>query len=194
MDPTTEFPGLNALAVLYERSRACTRCTLAQCRSQVVFGDGNSEEPDIAFVGAAPGEVDDERGLPFTGPNDTLLWTALEHATLARSSLYFVNAVGCKTPEGRPPAEAELEACRPLWQAQLLAVAPKVIVCLGAVATRAVLEEGPWIRGEWYFWREIPVRVSIAPGAMLSNPAAKQWFWDDLRTVKAKLTERKKKP
>ena len=129
---------------------SCRGCELWEPASQVVFSAGNPAAR-VALVGEQPGDVEDQRGIPFVGPAGVLLQRALDEAGLERRDLYVTNAVKHFrfTPSGKrrihqTPELAHITACRPWLVAELAAVAPEVVVALGATAARSLM--GPGIR------------------------------------------------
>ena len=56
-----------ALEAHAAETSGCTRCRLAQGRTQVVYGIGDPDA-DLMFVGEAPGFHEDQQGVPFVGP------------------------------------------------------------------------------------------------------------------------------
>lgn len=186
-----DFPGLVALQVVYEKhARDCTACSLHETRTNVVFGTGNSEEPDIAFLGEAPGEAEDLSGYPFTGKSGALIDRMIQAMGYAREDLYLLNTVGCRPPNNRNPTRVEMRACGPHVAAQLRAVKPKTIVCLGEVPAHDLLnlrDSVGEMRKDWYEWQGIPVRVTYHPAYLIRDPRMKTRVWHDLRKVLRKL-------
>ena len=129
---------------------SCRKCgPLCQARTKVVFGEGPLNA-QLFVVGEAPGFNEDAEGTPFRGASGMLLDRLLLSAGLGRSEIYLTNLVKCKTPEGRPPKPAEINACRPYLLAQLAAVDPRVVLALGDLASRALTgrkESAARIRG-----------------------------------------------
>lgn len=140
--------GPDAVAGLRAAVPACRGCELHEAATQAVFSAGNPSA-QIALVGEAPGDVEDTRGIPFVGPAGQLLQRALGEAGVARDSVYVSNAVKHFgfTPRGNrrihaTPSVAHVLACRPWLVAELAAVAPTVVVCMGATAARSLLGTG----------------------------------------------------
>ncbi|HEY6793114.1 MAG TPA: UdgX family uracil-DNA binding protein [Kineosporiaceae bacterium] len=124
---------------------ACRGCELWESATQVVFSAG-SPRAGIALVGEQPGDVEDERGVPFVGPAGRLLQRAVADADLPRDDLYVTNAVKHFrfTTRGKrrihaTPELAHIAACRPWLVAELRSVDPRVVVVLGATAAKALL-------------------------------------------------------
>ena len=124
------------------RSQAlvCTKCRLAEGRTQVVWAAGNLSS-EVLFIGEAPGFHEDKQGFPFVGAAGQLLDRLLAEIGLDRSTVAIVNVVKCRPPGNRDPLPDEIEACKPYLEAQLNHMRPRVIVTLGNFATRFVLEQ-----------------------------------------------------
>jgi len=113
----------------------CTRCRLAQGRTQVVFGAGNPRA-DLMFVGEAPGFHEDKQGLPFVGQAGKLLEQLLAQIGLARGDVYVCNVLKCRPPGNRDPQPDEIEACEGHLFRQIELIEPKVVATLGNFATK----------------------------------------------------------
>jgi DNA polymerase len=113
----------------------CTRCRLAQGRTQVVFGAGNARA-DLMFVGEAPGFHEDKQGLPFVGQAGKLLEKLLAQIGLARSDVYIANVLKCRPPGNRDPQPDEIEACESHLFRQIELIQPTVVATLGNFATK----------------------------------------------------------
>ena len=167
----------------------CTRCKLHSTRNKIVFGDGNPKA-DLVFVGEGPGRDEDMQGLPFVGRAGKLLTQMIEAMGLQRKDVYICNVVKCRPPENRTPERDEVSTCSPFLMRQLDTIAPKVIVCLGAVAAKALLQTNRGIshfRGEWLEFRGRRLLATYHPAYLLRNPAAKGEVWKDLQKVMAVL-------
>lgn len=191
-------PGMLSLQVLWEKKiEGCTRCKLCEGRNRIVFGIGNTERPDLAFIGEGPGEHEDRIGIPFVGEAGRLLTRMIEAMGYTRGQVYLCNTVSCRPPKNRDPEADEIAACRPIWVSQIVAVRPRIIVALGAKAANAILgtegKSAGSLRGDWLHWKHIPVRVTYHPAAMLKgrSPALKKYAWMDLQKVMEKVTELK---
>ena len=113
----------------------CTKCALAQGRTQVVFGSG-SPSAELMFVGEAPGFHEDKQGVPFVGAAGQLLSKLLQGIGLEREDVYIANVLKCRPPGNRDPLPEEIEACEPhLWR-QIELIQPKLICTLGNFATK----------------------------------------------------------
>lgn len=145
---------MTQLSELKTVALACTACRLAEGRHHVVFGDGNPSA-DVVFVGEAPGQREDEQGLPFVGPSGKLLERLLGGIGLRREDVYIANVVKCRPPQNRDPRSDEIEACKGYLRKQLSLIDPKVVVTLGNFSSKLLLNTETGItrlRGTAYEW------------------------------------------
>ena len=126
---------MTTLQALGEQVSGCTRCRLAQTRTQVVFGVGDAHA-DLMFVGEAPGFHEDKQGLPFVGQAGKLLDKLLAGIGLERSQVYVANVLKCRPPGNRDPAPDEIESCEPHLFRQIELIEPRVVATLGNFATK----------------------------------------------------------
>jgi uracil-DNA glycosylase family 4 len=131
-DTLTRRQALEAFAA---ETSSCTRCRLAQGRTQVVFGVGNPAA-DLMFVGEAPGFHEDKQGYPFVGSAGKLLDRLLEGIGLTRGDVYIANVLKCRPPGNRDPQPDEIEACESHLFRQIELIEPKLISTLGNFATK----------------------------------------------------------
>jgi DNA polymerase len=124
-----------ALREYAEQTASCTKCALAQGRTQVVFGAGNPDA-DLMFVGEAPGFHEDQQGVPFVGQAGKLLERLLEGIGMSRADVYIANTVKCRPPGNRDPVPEELSACEPHLFRQIELIEPKLVATLGNFATK----------------------------------------------------------
>ena len=113
----------------------CTRCRLAEGRTQVVFGVGNPEA-DLMFVGEAPGFHEDKQGFPFVGQAGKLLDQLLGGIGLTREDVYIANVIKCRPPGNRDPMPDEIEACESHLFRQVELIKPRLVATLGNFATK----------------------------------------------------------
>jgi uracil-DNA glycosylase family 4 len=167
----------------------CTRCKLHQRRTNVVFGVGNPHA-ELVFVGEGPGHDEDIQGIPFVGRAGQLLTQMILAMGLTREDVYIANVVKCRPPENRTPEKDEIATCLPFLFRQLTNINPKVIVCLGSVASQALLNTNKSIshfRGQWFDFRGAKLMATYHPAYLLRNPHAKPEVWADLKKVMALL-------
>jgi uracil-DNA glycosylase family protein len=155
----------------------CRGCDLWERATQAVFGEGD-ERAAIMLVGEQPGDKEDLEGAPFVGPAGQLLDRALEAAGIDRGAVYVTNTV--KHFKWRPagkrrihqkPSAGEIAACKPWLEAEIAAVQPKVVVCLGATAAQALLGRTFKVtqqRGEFVEWPLEPLATAtVHPSSIL---------------------------
>src|SRR5687767_7100208 len=137
-------PDTTSVRKLSAAAHECTGCDLYKNATQVVFGAG-PKKARVMLVGEQPGDQEDRQGQPFVGPAGALLDKALEDAGIPRDEVYVTNAVKHFKwePRGKrrihkKPRASEIKACHPWLEAELRAVKPAVIVCLGATAAQSV--------------------------------------------------------
>jgi DNA polymerase len=143
-------PDTTSLTALREAAQSCRGCDLYENATQTVFGRG-PRRATLMLVGEQPGDVEDRDGKAFVGPAGRLLDQALEQAGLAGAQLYVTNAVKHfsfvargKRRIHQTPRIGQVSACRPWLTAEIAAVDPALIVCLGSTAVRSLL--GPDVR------------------------------------------------
>ena len=190
--------GGSSLRQLAEAANGCRACPLFAGATQTVFGEGSNKAP-VVLVGEQPGDQEDLEGSPFVGPAGRILWEAVEGAGIKATQIYATNAVkhfkwtskGAKRLHAKPNRR-EVGACMPWLEAEIVLVAPRIIVGLGATACQAML--GPKVRitrdrGTTGNWKGIPVIVTFHPSAILRAPdsdsrsAMMADLVDDLRGV-----------
>ena len=170
----------------------CVRCGLCETRHNVVFGVGD-ECADILFVGEGPGEQEDLRGEPFVGPAGKLLDDMLSIIDLYRGeNCYICNIVKCRPPHNRDPLETEQEACIGYLRNQVALVKPKIIVCLGRIAAKRLIDPDYRItrqHGQWVekgaFW----MTAIYHPSALLRDVSKRPETFDDLLSIREKARE-----
>jgi len=143
--PSSAGSSSGLLKKLSRDAQNCRNCGLWQNATQTVFGDG-PPNADIMLVGEVPGDQEDQQGKPFVGPAGKLLRAKLEEAGIDVKRVYLTNVVKHFKwePRGKrrihkKPVAAEIRACRPWIDAEIAALKPKIIVCLGATASQALL-------------------------------------------------------
>jgi uracil-DNA glycosylase len=187
------------LAEVATEAAGCTKCGLANGRTQVVFGVGNADA-DVMFIGEAPGFHEDKQGEPFVGAAGQLLTRMLgEVLNVARHDVYIANVIKCRPPGNRDPQEDEIESCTPWLVEQVSLIQPRVIVTLGNFATKFVLQTAQGItrmRGRAYPWHGRTVVPTFHPAAILrgGGESSRQFleFRDDFELVRETLATLKR--
>jgi DNA polymerase len=185
-------PPTSDLAELARAAASCRGCDLYRDATQTVFGKGPSTARAV-LIGEQPGDQEDLQGAPFVGPAGAVLDRALGEAGLPRADVYVTNAVKhfkfVRTPKRRlhqTPNSAEIGACRPWLLAELSILQPRVLVCLGASASKALLGESFRItrdRGRFLESSYAPrVMATYHPSAVLraEDPAGEKRIYDML--------------
>ena len=167
-------------------------------REKMVFAVGNPHAR-LMLVGEAPGYEEERQGEPFVGPAGQLLTRILGAMGLQRSDVYISNVCKFRPSMGenqgtsnRAPTPEELAACQPLIMAEIRAIQPACIVCLGGSSAKGLLgaQQGvSALRGQWFECQGVPVRVTYHPSYLLRNEAlsARRSVWEDMLEVMQRL-------
>ena len=187
--PTVDAPALpDSYDALREEALACTRCRLADTRTQVVFSDG-AVNARLVVVGEAPGANEDATGLPFVGAAGQFLDLLLATVGLSRQdSVYICNVLKCRPPGNRNPQADEIDACSPFLKKQLELIAPQALLAVGTFAGQALTgEQKPLgrLRGSVHAYQGVPLVVTYHPAALLRNSGWTRAFWDDLQLLRS---------
>lgn len=163
----------------------CRRCGLCEQRHSIVLGEGN-RHADIMLIGEGPGADEDAQGRPFVGKAGQLLDKMFSAIDITREELYITNVVKCRPPGNRTPLDDEAEACLPILRMQYALIKPKIVVCLGATATRHVYEREARItrvRGQWQDKNGTLFIPTYHPAALLRDETKKKDVWADLQSI-----------
>ena len=180
----------SGLPALEAEARTCERCRLSTGRTKAVFGMG-VDRPLVLVIGEGPGAEEDASGLPFVGPAGQLLDRMLASIGISRSTnAYIANIVKCRPPGNRDPAPGEVAACLPWLEAQVDALSPRIILCLGRSAAQALTGSTEGItrlRGQWFEHRGISLLATFHPSAVLRDESYKRPVWEDLKALRERL-------
>lgn len=171
--------------------KRCNRCPLSKSRTNTVFGEG-STEAKMMFVGEGPGFNEDRLGRPFVGRAGQLLDRMIESIGLKRQDIYITNIVKCRPPNNRNPYEDESKVCIEYLRWQVKIINPDIIVCLGAVAARNIIDSNFKItqsRGIWYNKGKFNIIATYHPAALLRDESKKVDAWEDFKNIKKKYEE-----
>ena len=169
----------------------CHLCGLCSTRNNVVFGVGR-ENADIMFIGEGPGEQEDLQGEPFVGAAGKLLDDMLSIIDVNRTNCYIANIVKCRPPMNRDPRDEEQDACFPYLQKQIELIQPAIIVCLGRIAAKRIINPDYRItkeHGKWICRNGIWMTAIYHPSALLRDLNKRPETFDDLMDIRAKLKE-----
>ena len=188
------------LAYLRERAeRWAAARRLGTLRDTMVFAVGNPRAR-LMFVGEAPGYDEERLREPFVGKAGQKLNGILRAMGLSRDEVYISNICKFRPSMGerqgtanRPPTDEEIAACLPLVLAEIRAIRPACVVCLGATAARGLLGSASSVaslRGKWFESQGVPVRVTYHPSYLLRNEAlsARRAVWEDMLAVMERLS------
>jgi uracil-DNA glycosylase len=174
---------MRSLADAAAAASTCTKCRLAERRTQVVYGVGNPDA-ELLFIGEGPGLHEDQQGEPFVGAAGQLLTRMLGEIGLRRDEVYIANVVKCRPPGNRDPEPDEIEACTPWLIEQVSLIQPSLIVTLGNFATKFVLNTTTGItrlRGQAFPWHGRTVIPTFHPAAILRSGGDGSRQFGDLR-------------
>ncbi len=169
----------------------CTECKLHEGRNKFVFGTGNPNA-DVLVIGEGPGAEEDKQGLPFVGRAGKLLTDVLKAINFSREEVYIANVVKCRPPGNRTPLPDEMDTCLPYLKKQIALIKPKVILCLGLTAARALLKKRDSLtnmRGRVFEFENAKVMVTYHTAALLRNPHWKRPCWEDLQKFRKLYNE-----
>jgi DNA polymerase len=167
-----------------------TGCALRDTATQLVFADG-AEDARLIVVGEAPGAEEDRAGRPFIGPAGQLLDRMMASIGLDRTKIRIINTVPWRPPGNRTPSDAEIAICLPFLHRHIALIRPRILLTLGAVATKALLPEAGaqgirrlrgTLRETNIAGLESPLAClpSYHPAYLLRTPMAKSESWQDL--------------
>jgi uracil-DNA glycosylase len=160
-----------ALRQYAEETSTCTRCALANGRTQVVFGSG-SPDADLMFVGEAPGFHEDQQGVPFVGQAGQLLDKLLGGIGLTRPDVFVVNVLKCRPPGNRDPQPEEIASCEPHLFRQIELIQPKLVATLGNFATKLLSGKPAGITRVHGYEQEVTLGARTVLLYPLFHPAA----------------------
>jgi uracil-DNA glycosylase family 4 len=176
------------VAALAKQVAGCTRCSaLARSRSKTVFGAGPLD-PDVLFLGEAPGADEDRLGDPFIGASGEILNGLLAQAGFRRQEVYLTNMLKCRPPGNRTPLPAEIGNCRGFLDRQIELIRPKYICTLGGCASQSLLNTTQTIgklRGKFHDYKGIPVLCTYHPAFLLPgrSPEKRRDVWGDFKLL-----------
>lgn len=185
------------IAELAQHCNKCHRCELGDTRTHAVVGRGNLKAL-IMIIGEAPGQNEDETGLPFVGKSGQLLEKILASVNLnTETDVYIANINKCRPPNNRVPTSDEMTACKPYLLEQIRLVDPKIILLTGATALKGLTGDKraiTKIRGQWIEWEGRLCMPIFHPSYLLRNPSKEKggpkWLmWQDIQAVRSKFDE-----
>lgn len=174
---------------LEDKCRNCKACSLGETRTNCVFGKGN-KKAKLMFVGEAPGEKEDQSGIPFVGASGKLFDKYLEAVDISADEIYVANILKCRPPNNRDPLPAEEDSCIEYLRSQVKLIKPKIIVCLGRIAAMRLITPDFKItrdHGKFFSKGNYEMCAVYHPSALLRDPKKKEDMLTDMKCIKAKL-------
>ena len=182
-DPAFKLDTLEEIATVVA---GCTRCPLYATAKNPVPGAGNPDA-DFMIVGEAPGQNEDEQGVPFVGQAGQWLIKIIGAIGLTRDDVFIANVLKHRPPGNRNPLPEEVTACSPYLVRQIELIRPKVILALGTFAAQTLLDTKLTIgklRGQVHRYYGVPLVVTYHPAALLRNSAWKRPTWEDVQLAR----------
>ena len=182
----SDLESYNSLDELENNISDCQKCALGSTRTKFVYGVGNPNA-DLMLIGEAPGAEEDKKGIPFVGRAGKLLTDILKAINFERDEVYIANILKCRPPNNRDPLPSERELCSPYLIKQIELIKPKIILCLGKVASNVMLNKNETLtrlRSEVHDFNGIKLMVTYHPAALLRNPHWKKGTWEDVQKVR----------
>jgi len=186
-----KFDNISDLISLNKHISNCHNCILGTTRTNLVFGEGNTNA-DIMIIGEAPGAEEDEQGLPFVGRAGKLLTDILKAINLSRADVYIANICKCRPPLNRKPLVDEIFQCEKFLHKQIELIKPQFILALGLTAAEALFKQTYKmgnIRGKVLTYVGIKTLITYHPAALLRNPNWKRSVWEDVKLLRAMYDE-----
>jgi uracil-DNA glycosylase len=166
----------SALDAVRAEAAGCQACPLWEIGTQTVFGAGPADA-QLMFIGEAPGQHEDNEGIPFVGPAGRLFDQALAQAEISRPEVFVTNVVKHRPwvevngrPKNRAPKQSEIKACHPWLQQELSIIEPRMVVCVGAPAAKQILGKDFRLmehRGQWFSTEHIPYVMAVVHPAFV---------------------------
>jgi DNA polymerase len=149
-------------------------------------------EPELCFIGEAPGFDEDKQGEPFVGAAGQLLNRIIVACGMKREEVYICNILRCRPPGNRTPRPDEAANCRHFLERTLELIRPKYICCLGACAAQNLLQTPTPIgrlRGRFHQYKDIPVVCTYHPSYLLRSESnePKRQVWEDMKMLLARM-------
>lgn len=174
---------------LKAKCEACKGCPLHKTRTSYVFGKGDPNAK-IMFVGEAPGENEDLQGIPFVGKAGMLLDRFLLAAGIDKDKVYIANILKCRPPNNRDPNPDEEAVCMEFLREQVRIIKPKIIVCLGKIAARMLIDPEYRImkqHGSWITKGSFRITAVFHPALLLRDPSHNEEMLRDLVAIKNEI-------
>ncbi|MBW2977545.1 uracil-DNA glycosylase [Candidatus Woesearchaeota archaeon] len=177
------------LKQLADKIKVCEKCRLWKNRINAVPGEGNSRAK-IMFIGEGPGRREDETGRPFMGMAGVFLDQLFKRYKIKRKDVFITSAVKCRPPENRNPRPDEVNVCAKAYlYKQIKAVKPKIIVLLGNISLKALLNKRKVseLHGKIFIKRKIKYIPTFHPAVGMRFPRLRKLMMEDFKKIKELL-------
>ena len=168
-------------------------CSLKKTAKNLVFADGNPHSK-VMLLGEAPGEEEDQTGIPFVGDAGKLLDKMLASIGQNRDNTYLTNIIFWRPPGNRNPTIEEINLCLPYVLKHIEIIQPKILILAGSIASRTILKNHDkgitQLRGKWYKLNigqnnlNVNAMPIFHPTFLLRQPSRKREAWEDLKNIK----------
>jgi uracil-DNA glycosylase family 4 len=181
---------MSTIEELAQEIEVCQRCQLGSVRGRAVPGEGPIDA-EVLFIGEAPGWHEDQQGRPFVGPAGQLLDQLLGQAGLRRTDVFVTNIIKCRPPNNRDPLPAEVEACHPWLDAQILGLSPRLVVTLGRYSAARYFPREPMsrIHGQVFQRDGVVVVPMYHPAAALHQGSLRATIETDFKKLPAAIAQ-----
>ena len=183
------------LLKLKSQINSIENCNLKLNSKNLILGDGNIDSP-IMLIGEAPGEIEENLGLPFQGNVGELLNKMLSAININRDKIYSAYSVNFRPPEDRKPTSQEIKRYSIFLKEHISIINPKIIILLGGTAMEAVTGLNDKISNERGQWKEIilknktlPIMITFSPSYLIRFPENKKYSWEDLKKIRQKIKD-----
>jgi uracil-DNA glycosylase family 4 len=166
----------------------CKECPLGKQEGIKVVRSILPSHAKVLFIGEGPGEVENEKGIPFVGKAGELLSQIMIEVGINRDDVAIANTVTCRPPDNRTPTTKEIKICSQFLHLEIASLKPSLIVPLGAVALKVIypsLGTITKVRGKFVDHPELGCKILPAfhPFYILRNPTERHFLVDDLKKV-----------
>ncbi len=163
----------------------CNKCRISEKRKNCVFGCGN-RNAEIMFIGEAPGQSEDEQGVPFVGLAGKHLDKFLSAVGIKREDVYIANILKCRPDNNRDPLPEEQDNCIDYLREQLKLIQPRLIVCLGRISAMRLIKPDFKItkeHGGFYKKGNYTITAVYHPAALLRDPSKNEDMYLDMKKI-----------
>ena len=184
---------------LKDQINSIENCKLKENSNKIILGEGNINSP-LMLIGEAPGDKEEEFGVPFKGEIGELLNKMLIAINIKRQNIYMSYAINFRPPEDRKPTSTEIKRYSVFLKEHISIINPKIIVLMGSSAMEAVTGINEKISMHRGHWKEVilknktfPLMITFNPSYLIRFPENKKYSWEDLKKIKEKIKNLKLK-